>query len=59
MLRVAGGTFILLIMIFVIARINQQVALSRKLKSLPAPGKPIDVNGHMFHLYCIGEGSRL
>ena len=56
-LRVVGGLLSLLIVLLAFSVINQRISLARDLKNLPAPGELVGVDGHLMHLYCIGEGS--
>ncbi|MCK6583365.1 MAG: alpha/beta hydrolase [Anaerolineales bacterium] len=35
----------------------QRIALVRTREQFPAPGKLVDVNGHLMHIHCMGSGS--
>jgi pimeloyl-ACP methyl ester carboxylesterase len=49
----------LLVLLIILAglAINQRIAISQVREQFPAPGKLIDVGGHLMHIHCIGSGS--
>ncbi len=47
----------LLIVIVVGGRIYQVTSESKDLARFPAPGKLVDVDGHLMHIHCQGQGS--
>lgn len=51
------GAGSLLVLIVLGGAIYQAVAESKDLARFPAPGKLIDVDGHLMHIDCRGEGS--
>ncbi len=51
------GLLILLVGIPVIGMIYQAAAEASDRRAYPPPGQMVNVDGHMMHLYCTGEGS--
>jgi pimeloyl-ACP methyl ester carboxylesterase len=51
------GSMGLVITLSVLGWAYQQIAQFNDLSKFPPPGKLIDVNGHLMHLHCQGEGS--
>ena len=47
----------LLIVIAVGGRIYQVISESQDLARFPAPGKLVNVDGHLMHIHCQGQGS--
>ena len=57
-LKILLGGFVVVISISAIAgRIYQVTSENRDLELYPAPGELIDVNGHLMHINCLGNGS--
>jgi pimeloyl-ACP methyl ester carboxylesterase len=60
LLRLAHALlWIILIFILLLAAgyTYQRIALARTREQFPAPGKLVDVKGHLMHIHCIGSGS--
>jgi pimeloyl-ACP methyl ester carboxylesterase len=55
--RALVGAGSLLVLIVLGGVIYQAVAESEDMARFPAPGKLIDVDGHLMHIHCRGEGS--
>jgi pimeloyl-ACP methyl ester carboxylesterase len=51
------GVVGIVVISLIAGRIYQEVAESRDLERYPPPGEMIDVDGHLMHINCIGEGS--
>lgn len=47
----------LLVIVLVVGRIYEVMAEARDDKRLPPPGQMFDVDGHMMHIHCQGQGS--
>ena len=60
-LRVLKWLFVSVAGIVVVAliagRVYQEISESRDLERYPPPGQMVDVDGHLMHIDCIGEGS--
>ena len=52
-----AGVISIVVISLIAGRIYQNVAESRDLERYPPPGEMIDVDGHLMHINCIGEGS--
>lgn len=51
--------WILLLLVFLLTggSTYQRIALAQTRERFPAPGKLMDVNGHLMHIHCMGSGS--
>ena len=56
-LRVVGSIALAIALLLTALAINQNLALSRTREQSPAPGKLVEVNGHLMHIHCVGSGS--
>jgi len=56
-LKGAGVVLLVVVLILVGLGVNQRIAISRVREQFPAPGKLVDVNGHLMHINCVGSGS--
>ena len=60
-LRILKWLFVSVAGIVVVAliagRVYQEISESRDLERYPPPGQMVDVDGHLMHIDCIGEGS--
>jgi pimeloyl-ACP methyl ester carboxylesterase len=57
LLRTTGIIILVIVVILAVLIVNQTIALSRTRAQFPAPGKLVDVNEHLMHIYCTGTGS--
>ncbi len=55
--RIISGLVVLAIALVVGGRIYQVTSESKDLARFPAPGKLVDVDGHLMHIHCQGQGS--
>jgi pimeloyl-ACP methyl ester carboxylesterase len=51
------GVIAALLALFVVGTTYQAVATEIDKRTYPPPGKLVDVNGHLMHINCIGEGA--
>ena len=52
-----AGLVCLMVVVLVAGRIYQVIAESGDLARYPAPGKLVDVGGHLMHIHCQGKGT--
>jgi len=57
LLRAVGILLLVVTLLLVALGINQRIALAGTREEFPAPGRLIDVNGHLMHIHCMGSGS--
>ena len=56
-LRVLGGLFALLVLLFLAAFIVEKVFLAQLPEKYPPPGEMVDVGPYRLHLYCVGDAT--
>ena len=47
----------IVVVALIAGRVYQEISESRDLERYPPPGQMIDIDGHLMHINCIGEGS--
>jgi pimeloyl-ACP methyl ester carboxylesterase len=57
LLQAVGLVLLAIVLLLTGLFINQNAALARTREQSPAPGKLVQVNGHLMHIHCVGSGS--
>jgi pimeloyl-ACP methyl ester carboxylesterase len=56
-LRVVGGLFALMLLLFLAAFTVEKISLARLAEKYPPPGEMVDAGPYSLHLYCMGDPS--
>ena len=57
LIRGLGYLLLVIVLLFVGLAVNQSVAMARARERYPAPGRLVEVDGRLMHVYCMGSGA--